>query len=207
MLENSKIRAVFDHGTMLLGSLTDKESGCELINKPSCAFKLITENSTKGMTSWRVGVPMNTVNINEVGDVKITEASLCGVSQNIRYEVAFATRSRLKVNVKLAENSEMLDFEITLDFHEIGSPSVGVPQVSFSVPFAYSAEKCRYDVPFGVIDREPLSFDVPANSFAVPLNDGAESSVMLISDSKYGFCFTNGNISLDLIRGSYDPDP
>ena len=47
---------------------------------------------------------------------------------------------------------------------------------------------------------------MPANSFAVPLN-AQGSSLMLTSDSKYGFRYTEDAVALSLIRASYNPDP
>ena len=50
VLENRYIRAVFDSKTARLVSLTDKESGEELISEPSCCFRYAEENPKYGMT-------------------------------------------------------------------------------------------------------------------------------------------------------------
>jgi alpha-mannosidase len=207
VLENSHISAEFDHITAQLISLIDKKTGGELIGKPSCTFRLITENTVHGMSAWRVGDYMKIRNLNEECNVRVSEINTSGIHKWIRYDLGFSTRSKLAVTVSLGEDSSMLDFDTMIDFHETGSDA-GVPQVNFTVPLGYGVSKYRYDVPFGFIDRDPLDYDVPANSFAATLPcDAKNSSLMLVSDSKYGFRGTDNSISLNLLRASYNPDP
>jgi alpha-mannosidase len=71
---------------------------------------------------------------------------------------------------------------------------------------AYGFSSIRYDVPMGVIDRPTLELDVPAQSFGMPVN-GQGPSLMLMSDSKYGYRGTAEGLSLTLIRSSTHPDP
>lgn len=206
VLENSRIRAAFDHETMELCSLVDKASGRELIKTPACTFRLITENDRRRMTAWYVGEYAKVEELNKTRPVRIKKIDLGGTRQRIDFEMPVAERSKLTTRVLLDENSPFLQFDVTVDFHEIGNKEKGIPQLNFALPYAYESEKCRFDVPFGTIDREPLDYDVPANSFAVPLSKEGRS-LMLISDSKYGFRYTADAVTLALIRASYDPDP
>ncbi len=207
VLENRLIKAVFGGKTMALLSLTDKATGKEMIAKPACCFRLITENTVHGMTSWRVGDYMTIQNLNETLPVRINDNDMGGVRQQIKYDLPFGKRSKLSVTVTLDEGSRMLHFDTTVDFHEVGDKS-GVPQLNFFLPVGYAAKGYRYDVPFGTLDRDALEGDVPANSFSAVLpEDGQDSAVMLISDSKYGFRGVDNSVALSLIRASYDPDP
>lgn len=209
VLENSLVKAVFNHMTMELKSFTDKKTGRALISSPSCIFNLITENTIHGMTSWRVGDYIKKVNLNLGGNVVVHSVDLGGLRKRINYDLSFGKRSDLDVNVTLDENSTMLKFDVRVDFHEVGNGEDGIPQLSFSMPFSYSSETCRFDIPFGTVDRKIFDFDVPANSFAIPLPTDSEdkTALMLVTDSKYGFRYTENNLSLALIRGSFDPDP
>jgi len=206
VLENARIRAAFDHETMTLCSLVDKASGKELLRAPAAIFRLITENNRRGMTAWYVGEYAKVEELNKTRPVRIKEIALCGVRQWIDFEMPFAERSKLTVRVQLDANSPMLQLDVTADFHEIGSKEKGIPQLNFALPFAYESESCRFDVPFGTIDRAALDYDVPANSFAVPMAQNGPS-LMLVSDSKYGFRYTGDAVTLALIRASYNPDP
>ena len=207
VLENSRLRAVFERRTMCLVSLIDKASKKELISAPAAFFRLITEDPTRGMTSWRVGNYMRKESINEIQNVRVTEQNLCGVRKWVKFNCAFAQRSSLEVILSLDEGSELLQLDATVDFHEVGDERSGIPQLNFALPIGYRSSLCRFDVPFGTIDREQLDYDVPASSFAVPLAEDGMPSLMLISDCKYGFRYARDTVALSLIRASYDPDP
>lgn len=209
VMENNKIKAVFDKRTMKIKSVISKESGKEFVNEPTGFFKYIKENPRHGMTSWRVGEYMTTEDLNDVRDVKLVEANLGGIKQKLRYEMTMGERSKIGVTVELDENSSVLVYEVRVDFHELGKAGQYVPQLSFALPIGFKTDLFRYDVPFGVIDRKGYLHDVPGNSFAVAVDQNNEenSGVMLISDSKYGFRCHDDYMALTLIRASYDPDP
>ncbi len=208
VMENECVRAVFDHGTMQLISLIDKASGDDLVMLPTANFRLIRENTVHGMTSWRVGDYMTVENLNETQDVRVHDINLGGVRKWIRYDLPFGERSKLGVTVTLNDASKMLDFDITVDFHEICKGAY-IPQLNFYAPVGYDVSNYRYDVPFGTLDRSEIAHDVPANSFGVALPAAGEDqkALMLISDSKYGFRGNENALALTLIRASCDPDP
>ncbi|MBE6703581.1 MAG: alpha-mannosidase, partial [Ruminococcaceae bacterium] len=207
VLENELIRAAFDHETMELCSLLDKKSDKELIKAPAGIFRLITENDRRGMTAWYVGEYAKVEALNKTCPVRIKEIKNKGVRQWIDFEFKFAERSKLSARVLVDAGSPMVQFDVTVDFHELGNKEKGIPQLNFALPLAYESEQCRFDVPFGTLDRAPLDYDVPASSFAVPLAKDGTPSLMLVSDSKYGFRYTGDAVTLSLIRASYNPDP
>jgi len=207
ILENTLVRAAFDHRTMQLKSFVDKKTGRELVKAPACTFRMITENTVQGMSAWRIGDYMTIDELNESCDIRVYDIKTDGIRKWLKFDFPFASRSKGTVCVSLDENSAFLEFNAMIDFHEIGVKDKFVPLLAFKVPFAYDSDVCRFDVPFGTIDRKSLDFDVPASSFAVPLDKNGGSSLMLISDSKYGFRYASGAISMSLIRASYHPDP
>ncbi len=207
ILENSKLRASFDHRTMQLVSLTDKSSGRELVKAPTAYFRLIKENTVHGMTSWRVGDVMSVENLNETREIRVCDINQYGIRKWIRYELSFGAGSRLSVVVMLDEDSSMLKFETKVEFLERFGGCI--PQLNFYAPVGYAVSGYRYDVPFGTLDRPDIAHDVPANSFCAALPEEGESSsaLMLISDSKYGFRGHGDAMALTLIRAAGDPDP
>lgn len=208
VLENGRIRAVFDHKTMQIVSLTDKASGLSLIDRPSATFRLIHENLTHGMTAWRVGDAMTVEALNETQNVVVSRAELCGLRKTVEYSLKFGKRSSLSVTVTLDEESPVLDFNIKVDFHEI-CDGESIPQLNFTVPVSYAVTSYRYDVPFGTVDRTEIKHDVPACSFAAALPETGEASPTLtvITNSKYGFRGADNSVSVSCIRSSRDPDP
>ena len=207
VMENSKIRAVFDHGTMQLVSFIDKKTGEDLVYV-GASFRLIHENRTHGMTSWRVGDKMTVEYLNESKDVTVSKIDLGDVRKSITYSLKFGERSSMSVTVSLDDDSSMLDFNVSVDFHEVGQPDY-LPQLNFFTPASYGVEKYRYDVPFGSIDRPAINHDVPTSSYAAAISEKGETApaLMLVTDTKYGFRGADNSLSVTLIRASVDPDP
>ena len=206
-LENNMVKAVFDHETMELLSFTDKKTGTELVKKPSAAFMFVDENTLHGGSAWVVGDRMRTTNLNRSQKVRVYDKQEGTLRQSIKYEMKFGVRSHLEVIVTLDADSRMLEYLVNVDFHEVGNEE-SWPQLCFEAPVGYKVNSYRYDVPYGILDREPIAHDVPANSFACALPENEKQpALMLVSDSKYGFRGWNDTLALNLVRGSTNPDP
>ncbi len=197
VLENENLRAVFERSTMALTSLTDKHSGKALTDRPACLFRDILESSENGMTSWRVGPYEQLRVLNETEPVHMTGREAHGFTYTLAYR-----ENLLTVRVTLAPGAFALRFDVQADWFEKGSKQRGIPQLNFTVPLAEPASGYLYDIPYGVLRREPLRHDVPACSFAA-----GEDGVFLFADTKYGFRGADGALSVTLLRAAYDPDP
>ncbi len=207
VLENEHVRAVFSATEVALKSLVDKTTGEELVDpaKPACVFRRIDENPRFGMTSWRVGPYMNVIPLNLAKDVRVTDYAHGTLKKWVSYQIKFDS-SALDVTITLPENSRTLEFDVRVDWHEIGRPETGIPQLNFYFPVKYAAEKYRYDIPFGMVSRPALPHDVPANSF-MQIYRNNSPVVSIVTDSKYGFRGNDNAGAVTLIRSSYDPDP
>lgn len=207
MLDNGRIRATLDSRTMALRSLLDCASGAELLDpaSPAGVFQLIWENPVYGMTSWRVGPYSQVINLNETAKVQVQPPEYGPLCQRVQYTLAFG-QSTMKVTVCLNQGSDRLDYAVEVDWHEHGSKTNGIPQLGFSVPIAASSALFRYAVPFGYLDRPALEHDVPALGLACALTS-EKPGLALLADCKYGFRGTSRGLYVDLMRGSYDPDP
>ena len=208
VLENEFVRAELDCRCGGIVSLVDKDSGVEYA-KPGCpmgVFRLIEEDTDRGMSAWVVGRYMNIRVLNEGVRFKNIKTGLGYLRQSVSYEKSFSNGSRLAVMVSLDAGERMLRFDANVRWQEIGSPETFFPQLNFFMPVAYGFSSIRYDVPMGTVERSPLSHDVPAQSWGMPLNADGDS-LMLICDSKYGYRGTEEGLSLTLIRSSAEPDP
>jgi alpha-mannosidase len=209
LLENAFIKVTLDSQSASIRSLVDKSSGMDYLagKQPAGIFRLIREDTSKGMTAWIVGRYMDITNL--TGNVKITKAAYNATSlrQSVTYEIAFGA-SRLKAEVSLDYNRSGVDFAVECDWHEIGKPETAIPQLNFYLPVGYDCRAFKYDVPFGVTERAALDMDVPGNSWVLGVNENpGGKSLMLATDSKYGFRGWENAMSITLIRSSYDPDP
>ena len=207
IMENDKIKAVFDSRTMQLISLVHKKTGEDMVSSPAATFRLIHENLVHGMTAWRVGNAMTIENLNETHNVTFKKIDLWSIRKRVNYTLQFGHKSRLNVTIILDDASEMLDFNIEVEFLE-GFENDNIPQLNFIVPVAYDVAKYRYDVPFGTLDRPAVKHDVPANSYSAAIREDGEDkpSAMVVTDTKYGFRGADNAIAVSLIRASREPD-
>jgi alpha-mannosidase len=207
ILENDRMKVIFNPIDASILSMIDKTTSEEVIDSrhPAGIFRLIEEDSSKGMSAWWVGRYKNIKNVHS--SVKLKMLSKSGIRQSLQYEMGFAS-SMLKVIVSLDQGSSQLDFHVECDWQEIGKASTNIPQLNFHLPLSYMCSSYKYDVPFGTVDRQPLDMDVPGNSWALGVRqENSKPSVMLITNTKYGFRGTDNALSLSLIRSSFDPDP
>lgn len=207
VLENDKIKAVFDAPTMKCISLIRKSDGMELITpkKPACSFALITEETSNGMSSWRVGRTAKVIDLNQEYCVRPGTVQLSGMRKKLEYEIS-GENIKLNVRISLDEGSEFLNYCLDSVWTMIGDGQNGIPQLRFMVPCAYEAEKYRYAIPSGMIDRAPLAQDVPALGLGCAVPGNGSSALCLMSDCKYGFRGDKDGLSLNLLRSSETPD-
>ncbi len=209
ILENKNIKVVFDKSNASIKSFIDKTNGEEMIDagRPAGTFRLIDEDTDKGMTAWIVGRYMNITNLNQNVKIKKIGYPEDGLRKAIYYEIPFRN-SLLKVKVSLDDDSTALNYDVECNWLEVGKNGVSVPQLNFIVPIGYEVSSYRYDVPFGTITREPLDMDVPANSWVFAAREEkGKNSLMIITDTKYGFRGYDNSMAVTLIRSSFDPDP
>lgn len=211
VLENDLVKVDFDTRSASIISIIDKSSGKELIDAGRHAglFRLAFEDVRKGMTAWITGRHMNVCNLNLNENVRIKDAYMdkSSLRQWISYEIKF-NKSRINMTISLDYNSSRLNCDVECDWKEEAKRGEYVPQLNFYMPLNYSCKAYRYDIPFGVIEREGMDRDVPANSWilGVPSDDEAKA-VMLITNTKYGFRGMGDSLAVTLVRSSYEPDP
>ncbi len=208
VLENDYLRAEFDVHSGVLTSLVDKQTGKEFVdrNQGSGIFRLVEEDTDRGMTSWRVGRHMNVNPLTSNVHLKEIKYQGDALRQSVSLETSFG-RSGLRAVVSLDYDSPTLKYSVECDWHEIGKPGDRIPQLNFFVPVAYDCGVYKYDIPSGAQDREPCDMDLPGNSFIVGMPIQGNRGIMVSADTKYGFRGVDNSMAVDLIRGSYEPDP
>ncbi|MBQ5973781.1 MAG: hypothetical protein IJL69_06225 [Oscillospiraceae bacterium] len=206
VLSNGKLTAVFDRRTMKLVSLRTG-SGAELIGASGCRFELVTEDTVRGMTAWRVGCRSRVTDLNEAGPVRVTRVSRGALREEAEYEIAFSS-STLRARVWLDAGEEMLRAAVTVDWHERGDGRQ-VPSLVFTAPLGYESRSALCAVPMGVVRRAAADHDVPCLGILAPENaaDPSAEIAALAAEGKYGFRFDGTGASVSLIRSSTEPDP
>ena len=206
VLENSRLRAAFRPGTLELLSLIEKQSGAELVNpaRPSGLFQLVTEETSAGMTAWRVGRHTAVQCLNTQAAVTIRAVTSGPVRQELAFEIPWGNSS-LRGTIRLDAESPVLRYDLQVDWREFGSPA-GIPQLRFALPLAGPLPTSLCRTPMGLTRRPALAQDVPCLGM-LAAETASGHSVALLSDCKYGFRNDGAALGLTLLRSSYDPRP
>lgn len=205
-LENDEICGKFDSETMKLVSLVNKRTGEEFIKEPSGYFRFVEEDDVNAMTAWIVGGYTKVVDINETVPVRVIDRHQDGLRKWLTYEMKFR-ESSLNVKIILDEGSKIFRFEVNADWHEIGRKGKTIPQLQFYAPVGYEVKNYLYDIPAGSKERGELGHDVPGIYFQAAVPEEDRGCMMLTTNCKYGYRGTGQAMTIDLIRGAYDPDP
>lgn len=214
VLENEKLRAIFDPVSMRLVALEDKatrETLCE------GGFRVVEEEAER-MTAWIVGRYQSISPVESAARIVEAELDSSLPEQWIRYESPLPhgagnvdgnrRASWLSVRVSLPRGEARLRYEVDCRWLELGSEKGRVPQLQYALRLSGDADKLRCDIPFGTIDREAQDLDVPANSFAAVLPRSSSRPLLQVTlDSRHAFRLCEKVLSATLIRSSVDPDP
>lgn len=209
VLENKSIKASFSPVDFSLESFIDKKTNKDFISKEAGpgTFRLIEEATIRRRTSWIVSKYINIENLSKNAKLVDYEAGPNLIRQSLTYTCDFRN-SQIKVTIYLDKHSNSLVYDLVCDWKEFGIRGDRVPQLNFILPFNYSTKTYKYQVPLGVLEREEANDDRPSTGFVLANNDNLdEKSLILYSDSKYGYRTYKNSIALTLIRGTYEPDP
>ena len=206
VLENSFVRAEFHADHASLTRLTDKRTGRVYGDgkTPLANFQFVLEDAYKGMTAWTTGRHMKTTPILENISIYQRECKWSGLDQKLVFEADFATASHLRVEIHLDACSAALRYCVVCDWREFGTFLKTTPQLSFVTRVPEESE-FWYDVPCGLLRREPADEDQVANTFVCARHEGA--GLVMTSDSKHGFRCYDGKVLVNLIRSSTETDP
>jgi alpha-mannosidase len=231
ILENESIRVKLNPQDGSISSFIDKAGETELAHPQGNfgIFRLAIEdvhqditNWLPGMSAWFVGrykriIPITegfditpgNANTEQAGDIyKQTGAPLSDrkiLHTAYKLRTTFGNASVLEFVISLEAGSRLLRYDVICDWREFGSEETGVPNLHFYLPLNYRG-KYRFDIPFGITERDPRDMDLPAESFVLAQNPGSPVSLAMLSMDKYGFRCREDSMALTLIRSSYEPD-
>lgn len=208
VLENRYLRAEFSPVTMELISLTDKETGEMLIDKPSAYFVLASENSKfKGGSAWVEGNYTHLQNLNETCKPILTEEiKTGGLRQKFHYFIEFE-HSKLDCTVSLDDTSRALRFAVKADWREYGTPGSTIPVLRFEAPLSYKVKACRSEMQFTTLDREQQPHhDSFSRRFYCAIPECGSHAVSLLTDTKYGYRCAENTLQVNLLRTTHGPN-
>ena len=206
-LENEHLLAEVDAASGAVSRLVLKASGRNLIPEGKLLGVLEgVQEAPNNMTAWKISQIMRLE--------PLEQGAVTMVAQRGPNRVAVRTKRKwrdtsIETEIGLDAGSPMLDFTVTVDWLERGTPETGVPSLRVAFPTSLEGTRARYEIPFGSISRPTDGHEVPALRWADVAGalEGAPHGITLLNDSKYGHSADGSTLRLTLLRGSYSPDP
>ena len=158
-----------------------------------------------GMTAWVIQ-PIAKVVTWKPKSTELNQLS-DGVDVTINYEMDSVNRPTVPTTAKqifhIRENATEIPVTVECDWHNVGSAGTNNPmlRVSFDVADTGELMKGVYDIPYGFIERIADGREYPAIKW------GALGDLAILNDCKYGYAAKGNQLTMTLIRSSYDPDP
>ncbi len=158
----------------------------------------------EGMSAWVIGQFMRREELLEGG--RLTRVDAGPHVQTYRWTCALG-ETKLELDISLARRVPRIDFELHVDWREVGDRDRGIPNLRVRFPLDLSSPEAAYEIPFGAIRRDRFNGEeVPAQRW-VDLSEGDGQGVTLVNTSKYGFSVEGSTLNMTLLRSSIDPDP
>ena len=205
VLENEYIRCEFDYGTGEMVSLTDKESGRELLAQGGRGRLEIIDTNRHTSNAWEIGVHMEKHPLNAPERVNRTMGGPLRSSVSVDLK---ARSSTFRILYTLDAGDRFVRARIHADWHEIGGDTI--PVLAYELPLSYATDAYRYNIPAGVITRPAAEADRPGQSYIQAMTEEKQDCAAIVADSKYGFRgFTrdgHANLISTLINSATRPD-
>ena len=206
VLENDRVRYVFDRATMQMTECFDKESGRALVTAAEPANRLETfEDIPHCYDAWDVeeyALDMRTATA-EIASATVVAGP---ARQGILVEARIGS-SPYRQQIWLEEGSKRLDFVTDIDWQE----NHKFLRVAF--PVAVESLEARFEIQYGNVARpthdntkwQHAQFEVLGQRYA-DLSEH-DFGAALLNDSKYGYRCKGHELSLSLLRAPTYPDP
>lgn len=201
VLENEYICAKFHRTNGCMFSLVDKRTQLEYIKQGDVASFNFIESEKATSSGWDIGKHLLTMPVTHSVDIKSTVSGELQNGFTVKYTIKSST---ITVNVTLDKHAKAVQYSTIVDWNEIGGETV--PVLNFSVPVAYKTDSYRYDIPAGSIVRKGMELDVPGLQYGCAVSP-TDDSVVVVTDSKYGYRGIDNTISTTLINSATNPDP
>ena len=161
----------------------------------------LEEEHPHGMSAWHLDEVHTTHSLLRGATTRIVESGPARLVFEVKHRLRSSTINQY---ITFYRDLPRVDFRIQLDWQELGSPEVGVPNLK--VAFTARLLECQawYETPFAAVRRPCDGQEVPALRWA---DVGGEAyGIAVLNDSKYAYDALGTRLRLTLVRSGYDPD-
>ena len=202
ILENKYLRAAFDRRTGKLYSLIDKQTGSQRLRSGETGGLQYVLSQRNDMSAWVIDRYLQS---KEVSDLVRLKSIGSAMDPGLETEHRLGN-SRITTTVTLGNADRFLKIRLKVDWAEAAYRAEEQPLLIYNLPLANTTGTAICDVPGGIQRRREQEMDLPCLRYcAAETADGR--ALALVSDCKYGFRLSRGDLSVTLINTSYGPDP
>jgi alpha-mannosidase len=200
--DTEHLRVAFDMATGEIASLKDKRSGVEYAARCGGLNRLrILCEKPHGMSGWNIGPISKTEDVTDVVSVSVVER---GPVRACVETVKRWGRSKFIQRTYIYRSYPRVDFELEVHWFEQGNAQVDAPMLQAVFPLRLKNPRFDCQTPFDVVSRPSTGQEVPAQQW-VDVSDG-KAGLALLNRTKYGHALKAAELTLTLLRSSYDPD-
>ena len=153
--------------------------------------------------AWHFGKVLNVEPQLGPVDLRVCES---GPARGVVEFTRQVRKSRITQRVSLAAGSPAVDFEIAIDWKELGKNLAPSPLMRIAMDADFETTPvATYEIPFGSIER-PLSEHERVALKWADLSDG-RFGISLLNDCKHGYTAEGWTLRMTLVRASAFPDP
>ncbi len=189
VLENSRLRVCFDLHSGYIVSMTDKESGQELITAPSAVPTVIDEYYHD---TWSHAKNYFTDVMARFGDATVSVTENGPLRATVKVESRYG-RSELIAYYTLEEGSDRLNMRLTVDWQEKHK------MLKMAWNMRVASPRALYEIPFASIERPSDGEEEPGLRYTAVV-DGEGRGFALVNDGTYSSSVKDGTILQTLLR-------
>lgn len=163
-------------------------------------FQLV-EEAPHSMSAWHLDEVRRETSLISGAVVEVTEVGPVRAVISVRHTINDST---IDARLTFYRDLDRIDVTADVDWQEVGSAEVGVPNLKVSYAARLDQPQAWYEIPFGAVSRPTDGQEVPAYRWADV--GEADYGMALLSPEKSGFDALGGRLRLSLLRSSYGPD-
>lgn len=191
VLENDRIRAVFDRTNGELLSLQAKNGGGAREMLSGRGGLTLVDTLRRGDSAWQIGETLAKTAVTDTANPHYTRVGPLRSGFGCDYRIR---SSRITVEYTLDAGEDFLRVHIRADWSEAGGDRI--PVLVYDLPLAEDASSFAYDVPAASVERPAADADRPGLTHIAACT-GGDMVPSIVSDSKYGF----RGMAADRLRG------
>ena len=160
-LENEVLAVQVDPASGAITSLVDKRTGREFV--PEGEHLGVLQDcleAYRGASAWVIGQFLQRDDLLQGG--RLSRVHNGPYVQTLRWTRSLRA-STLTLDISLSAGSAQVDFDLTVDWREMGSKTDGIQHLRVRFPMDLTDPRARFEVPYGAIERDVTNGEeVPA---------------------------------------------